>query len=103
VKGWIGESEYFSVTQCSSSYNSNYSSFPSELSVRASRGLLILTEYLYLTHTGVGITWAAMVGFDSLVFGMTLYKSIIPPRPNRGNILDILLRDGEFYLSGYIL
>jgi hypothetical protein len=40
--------------------------------------------------------WAGMLVFDSLVFGMTLYKSIVLPRPNGVNILDILLRDGEF-------
>jgi hypothetical protein len=53
-----------------------------------------------LTHTGSGIAWAGLLVFDSLIFGMTLYKSIVLPRPNRVNILDILLRDGELYLSG---
>ena len=42
-----------------------------------------------------------MVGFDSIVFGMTLYKSIVLPRPNRVGIVDILFRDGELSLSGY--
>ena len=53
-----------------------------------------------LTHTGFGIAWSGQLVFDLLVFGMTLYKSIVPPRPNRVNILDILLRDGESYLPG---
>ena len=42
--------------------------------------------------------WAGMLVFDLLVFCMTLYKSIILPRPNGVNIMDILLRDGELYL-----
>ena len=54
---------------------------------------------LTLTHTGFGAAWAGMLVFDSLVFCMTLYKSIVLPRPNGVNILDILLRDGVLYLS----
>ena len=65
--------------------------------MRASRKILLLT--LSVTDTGVGAAWAAMLVFDSLVFSMTLYKSIVLPRPNRMNILDILLRDGELYPS----
>jgi len=48
-----------------------------------------------LTHTDFAIAWTGMLIFDLLVFGMTLYKSIVLPRSNRGNILDIFLRDGE--------
>ena len=43
--------------------------------------------------------WAGMLVFDLLVFCMTVYKSTVSSRPNGVNILDILLRDGEFYLS----
>ena len=73
--------------------------FPSPPSVpsvsRVSWVLLVLMRY---THIGLGTTWAGgMVVLDSLVFFMTLYKSsIVIPRPHGGNILDILLRDGEF-------
>ena len=52
-----------------------------------------------LTHTDFGIVWTGVLVFDLLVFGMTLYKSIVLPRSNRGNILDIFFRDGELYLS----
>ena len=51
-----------------------------------------------LVHTGLGAVWAGLFVFDSLVFCMTLYKSIVLPRPNGVNIMDILLRDGELYL-----
>ena len=57
-------------------------------------------DILTSTHTGCGVAWAGMLVFDSLVFSMTVYKSIVLPRPNRLNILDILLRDGELYLPG---
>jgi len=50
-------------------------------------------------HTGLGVAWVGSFVFDSLVFGMTLFKFIILPRPNRVNIMDILFRDGELYLS----
>ena len=61
----------------------------------AGRGNHILTKYI---HTGLGAVWAGLFVFDSLVFCMTLYKSIVLPRPNGVNIMDILLRDGELYL-----
>ena len=37
---------------------------------------------LTLPRTGFGAAWAGMLVFDSLVFCMTLYKSIVLPRPN---------------------
>ena len=64
---------------------------------RVNKGLLILT--IYSLHAGFGVAWAGVLVFDSLVFGMTLYKFIILPRPNRVNIMDILFRDGELYLA----
>ena len=48
----------------------------------------------------MGAVWAGVFVFDSLVFCMTLYKSIILPRPNEINIMDIFLRDGELYIAG---
>jgi hypothetical protein len=63
---------------------------------RASRGLFTL-RHPHL-DTGLGACWAGMLLFDSLVFCMTLYKSVVLPRPNGVNILDILFRDGELYL-----
>ena len=53
-----------------------------------------------LTYTGLGVAWSGLLIFDSAVFGMMLYKSIILSCPNGVNILDILLHDGGFYLSG---
>jgi len=52
-----------------------------------------------VTHTGLTVAWTGLLLFDSLVFGMTLYKSIVLLRLNRVDILDIFLRDGELYLS----
>jgi hypothetical protein len=46
--------------------------------------------------SGLGVAWVEMLVFDSLVFCMTLYKSVVLPRPNRVNMMDILFRDGEF-------
>ena len=46
----------------------------------------------------MGAAWAGLLVFDTLVFCMTLYKALILPRPDGVNILDILLRDGEFCL-----
>jgi len=54
-------------------------------------------DEIYLIHAGLGIAWAGVLVFDSVVFGMTLYKFIILPRANRVSIMDILLRDGERY------
>jgi hypothetical protein len=56
-----------------------------------------LRDILTLTP-GLGAAWAGMLVFDSLVFCMTLYKSIVLPRQSGVNILHILLRDGELYL-----
>jgi len=47
----------------------------------------------------LGACWAGMLLFDSLVFCMTLYKSVVLPRPNGVNILDILFRDGVIYFG----
>jgi hypothetical protein len=57
------------------------------------------THIFILAHAGTGAAWAGMLVFDSLVFCMTLYKSIVLSRLSGVNILDILLRDGELYLS----
>ena len=46
----------------------------------------------------MGAAWAGLLVFDTLVFCMALYKALILPRPDGVNILDILLRDGEFCL-----
>jgi len=50
---------------------------------------------LTLTYTGFAAAWAGMLVFDLLVFCMTIYKSMLLPRPNGTNILGILIRDGE--------
>jgi len=47
----------------------------------------------------LGAAWVGMFAFDSLVFCMTLYKSIVLPRPIGVNILDILFRDGAIYFG----
>ncbi|KIM38067.1 hypothetical protein M413DRAFT_30471 [Hebeloma cylindrosporum] len=47
----------------------------------------------------LGAAWAGMLIFDSLVFCMTLYKSIVLPRPTGVNILHILFRDGAIYFG----
>ena len=52
-----------------------------------------------LAYLGLGAAWTATLIFDSLVFSMTLYKAIVLPRPNGVNIMDILLRDGELYIT----
>lgn len=47
-----------------------------------------------------GAAWGGMLVFDSLVFCMTLYKSVISSRrPNGENILRILMRDGAIYFG----
>jgi hypothetical protein len=65
---------------------------------RPSRGL-VTSKFekmcLTLTDTGFAAAWAGMLVFDSLVFFMTLYKSMVLPSPNGVSISDILMRDGE--------
>ena len=60
-----------------------------------SRGVVALKNVLTLTDTGFAAAWAGMLVFDSLVFLMTLYKSMVLPHPNGLTISDILMRDGE--------
>jgi len=60
--------------------------------------LLRDSDILILSHTGLGVAWAGMFIFDSLVFCMTLHKAIVLPRPKWVSIIDILLRDGELHL-----
>ena len=70
----------------------------------ASKGICYLDNlWLTLTGTDFAAAWAGMLVFDSLVFCMTLYKSIVLPRPNGANILDILMRDGELLACTVIL
>ncbi|KAF8970068.1 hypothetical protein BDZ97DRAFT_124218 [Flammula alnicola] len=55
-----------------------------------------------LTHDQairMGAAWAGMLFFDSLVFGMTLYKSLSLPRITGTNLLTVLLRDGTIYFA----
>ncbi|CAA7268611.1 unnamed protein product [Cyclocybe aegerita] len=43
--------------------------------------------------------WSGMLIFDSLVFGMTLYKSLTLPRLRGVNLISVLLRDGSMYFG----
>ncbi|TFK41785.1 hypothetical protein BDQ12DRAFT_720597 [Crucibulum laeve] len=47
----------------------------------------------------LGAAWGGMLVFDSLVFGMTLYKSLTLPRRRGINLLSVLLRDGSLYFG----
>ncbi|KAF8198553.1 hypothetical protein BJ912DRAFT_1039409 [Pholiota molesta] len=56
----------------------------------------------HLTHyqaIRLGAAWAGMLAFDSLVFGMTLYKSLTLARTPGVDLLTILLRDGAVYFA----
>ena len=77
-----------------------YTSIPSsEPSVRRA-STDYLDEIFTITSIGFGAAWGGMLVFDSLVFCMTLYKSVISSRrPNGENILRILMRDGELQVS----
>ena len=48
-----------------------------------------------LVYSGLGAAWGGMLIFDTLVFGMTLYKALSIPRTKEITLLTILLRDGE--------
>ncbi|PPQ80281.1 hypothetical protein CVT24_000425, partial [Panaeolus cyanescens] len=53
-----------------------------------------------LTHSQairLAVAWSGMLVFDSLVFGMTLYKSLTLPRTI--DLLSLLLRDGAIYFG----
>ncbi|KAF9479461.1 hypothetical protein BDN70DRAFT_689934 [Pholiota conissans] len=55
-----------------------------------------------LTHNQairLGAAWSGMLGFDALVFGMTLYKSLKLVREPGVNLLSVLLRDGSIYFA----
>ena len=94
---WVEKSKYSTVTLGSSTTIQNL--FLQSCPWVALAGSIISwRDILTLAHTGLGAAWAGMLVFDSLVFCMTLYKSIILPRPNGVSILHILLRDGEFCL-----
>ena len=57
-------------------------------------------RYIHLDLTGMAAAWAGMLVLDSIVFGMTLYKSIAFPPLNGLSIVGILLRDGGPHLPG---
>jgi len=53
-----------------------------------------------LTHyqaIRLGAAWGGMLAFDTLVFGMTLYKALSIPRTKEITLLTVLLRDGAIY------
>jgi hypothetical protein len=42
----------------------------------------------------MGAAWAGMVLFDTIIFALTVYKSLEFKRIGRRSLADILLRDG---------
>ncbi|KAF9534350.1 hypothetical protein CPB83DRAFT_330507 [Crepidotus variabilis] len=43
--------------------------------------------------------WTAMVSFDGLVFGLTLFKAVTTKRTGSFSVLDIVMRDGSLYFG----
>jgi hypothetical protein len=41
------------------------------------------------------MAWIGILVFDSVIFGMTLYKTLKIGRFGRRTLVDVLLRDGE--------
>jgi hypothetical protein len=63
------------------------------------RSLVRLVLLILCMVEGLGAAWAGMLAFDSLVFGMTLYKSVTLARTPGVDLLTILLRDGAHILQ----
>ncbi|KAI0790370.1 hypothetical protein C8Q75DRAFT_806301 [Abortiporus biennis] len=47
----------------------------------------------------LAIAWSGMLGFDILIFFLTIYKAISARSNGRRTLLDILLRDGSIYFG----
>jgi len=47
----------------------------------------------------IGAIWAGMVLFDTIIFALTVYKSLEFKRIGRRSLADILLRDGVIYFA----
>jgi hypothetical protein len=50
-------------------------------------------------HKGLAAAWAGMLVFDSLVFSMTVYKSLLLRQTSGMNLLTLMLRDGKLLYS----
>ena len=58
----------------------------------------------YTGTIGYAGAWSGMLVFDTLVFGLTVFRSMALHKITGSNLLTLMLRDGEWhYLSCYIL
>ncbi len=48
----------------------------------------------------LSFTWSSVLAYDTTVFALTLYRALGVDSRWRGNILSILLRDGELFKCG---
>jgi hypothetical protein len=55
--------------------------------------------YWMQRHKGLAAAWAGMLVFDSLVFSMTVYKSLLLRQTSGMNLLTLMLRDGKLLYS----
>ncbi|KAF9479475.1 hypothetical protein BDN70DRAFT_807039, partial [Pholiota conissans] len=59
-------------------------------------GAFTLHPFSSLTRfSGLAVTWGSLLMFDTLIFSMTLKKSLTAVRAPEVNILTVLFRDGE--------
>ena len=50
---------------------------------------------VYLHNTDLTAAWGAMLGFDLIIFSLTLFKALTVPRVGRRSLFDIIIRDGK--------
>jgi hypothetical protein len=50
-----------------------------------------------MRHPGLAAAWGGMLVFDTLVFSMTAYKSLLLRQTSGMNLLTLMLRDGELF------
>lgn len=49
------------------------------------------------SYPGLGAAWGGLLVFDTLVFVMTVYKSMLLRQASVMDLLTLMLRDGELH------
>ena len=58
--------------------------------------------YTFGVNLSVGLVWAwtGVLAFDTMILCLTVYKVMMYRSVAHGPLLEVLLRDGEFFLLG---
>jgi hypothetical protein len=65
--------------------------------------VVVLDQLAFFLPEGLGAAWSGLLLFDTLVFIMTLYKSVSSEWGGNATLFKILLRDGCLYYAVMVL